>query len=282
MRVLIVTNNNNPRATGAAGMLADHLRVVGFAPQMPVADAQACGRAELAVSAAEIGEPLLAVALGGDGTMLKAFHALAGAQTPLLGVKFGRLGFLSGAVPEEMIDAVDAALAGDVRLERRTTVAAQIIMDGRTVGRYAAMNEIVIARASSARLVAMRVDVDGQTVCRLRGDGLVVSTATGSTAYALSAGGPIVAPDYAGLLVVPVAPHSLQSRPLLTGPSDVVEIALDDPARADAHVVVDGDLMPSRQPMDRIIVKRGDHDVTLVKLRGRDFYQTVAEEFFGG
>jgi NAD+ kinase len=155
-------------------------------------------------------------------------------------------------------------------------------MEGRSVGRYRALNEVVVARGASARVVALDVAVDGHRVFATRADGVIVATATGSTAYALSAGGPVVAPDFGGMVVVPVAPHTLQTRALVTGRADTVEITLPDPSRAEACVVVDGEATPCRRSIESVTVTRGDHDVLLVKLDGRDFYQTVAEEFFGG
>jgi NAD+ kinase len=249
---------------------------------MAVTDASECGLADLAIAPSEIGEPVLTVALGGDGTILKAVHLLGEVEVPLLGVKFGRLGFLSGASPGSIRQAIETVLAGEARMERRATLSAEVIMEGRNVGRYRALNEVVVSRGASARVVAIDVAVDGHRVISTRADGVVVATATGSTAYALSAGGPVVAPEFGGMVVVPVAPHTLQTRSLVTGNADVVEITLPDPSRADACVVVDGDPMPCRRSIERVSVSRGDHDVLLVKLDGRDFYQTVAEEFFGG
>ncbi len=281
MRVLIVPNTANPRAIDAVTQLVAWLSCAGVDPVLTNGDAAACGLPDLGVPPSEVGSPTLAVALGGDGTILKAFHALGDAEVPLLGVKFGRLGFLSGAVPDTMRESVEAALAGEARIERRATLQADVYMEGRATGSYRALNEVVVSRGSSARVIALRASVDGYAIAELRADGLVVATATGSTAYALSAGGPIVAPGFGGLVVVPVAPHTLQARALLTGPSDEIEIELSDPARSDACVVVDGDVAPSRRALERVVVRRGDRDLPLVKLHGRDFYETVADEFFG-
>jgi NAD+ kinase len=282
MRVLLVPNTANPAAVGAAVDVATWLAGRGLEPRLATADATECGLADLAVAPSDIGEPVLAVALGGDGTILKAVHLLGEVEVPVLGVKFGRLGFLSGAAPGSMRKAVETALAGEARLERRATLSAEVVMDGRSVGRYRALNEVVVSRGASARVVALDIAVDGHSVFTSRADGVIVATATGSTAYALSAGGPVVAPDFGGMVVVPVAPHTLAARSLVTGPADTVEITLPDPSRADACVVVDGEPAPCRRSIDRVTVARGDHDVLLVKLDGRDFYQTVAEEFFGG
>jgi NAD+ kinase len=282
MRVLLVPNTANPSAVSAAVELATWLTGRGMEPRLATADACECGLTDLGVLPTEIGEPVLTVALGGDGTILKAVHLLGEVEVPVLGVKFGRLGFLSGAAPGSMRQAVETALAGEGRLERRATLDAEVVMDGRSVGRYRALNEVVVSRGASSRVVALDVSVDGHRVFANRADGVVVATATGSTAYALSAGGPVVAPEFGGMVVVPVAPHTLASRSLVTGPADTVEITLPDPSRADACVVVDGDPTPCRRSIERVTISRGDYDVLLVKLDGRDFYQTVAEEFFGG
>jgi NAD+ kinase len=280
VRVLIVPNTANPEAVLAASELGIWLAGTGAEPVMAPPDAEASALHAYALPSSELGEVALAVALGGDGTILKAFHALGETEAPLLGVKFGRLGFLSGTSPATMREAVSAALAGESRIERRATLAAEVWMEGRQAGEYRAMNEVVVSRGSSARVISLDVAIDTHRVAAFRADGLVVATATGSTAYALSAGGPIVAPGFGGLVVVPVAPHTLSSRPIVTGVSDTVQITLSDPARAEACVIVDGDLAPCRRSLERVVVRRGDRDVLLVKQDGRDFYETLAEEFF--
>ncbi len=282
MRVLLVPNALNPAALAACAELATWLTGQGLEPVLTLADAQAAGMPSHGVPSSEIGEPALAVALGGDGTILKAFHTLPEMEIPLLGVKFGRLGFLSGAHPENMREAVEAALAGDAGVERRATLRAEVIIAERPAGTYRALNEVVLSRGGSARVIAFDVAIDGRRLAQHRADGIVIATATGSTAYALSAGGPIVAPGYGGMIVMPVAPHTLQSRALVTGPNETVELTLPDPARSEACFVVDGDLTPCRRSIDRVTISRGTHDCVLVKLSGRDFYDTVAEEFFGG
>ncbi|NTU71108.1 MAG: NAD(+)/NADH kinase [Coriobacteriia bacterium] len=282
MRVLLVPNIQNAAAVGATVELATWLIAEGFSPVLATEDARGVGLADLGVAPADIGEPVLVVALGGDGTILKAVHLLGAVEVPVIGIKFGRLGFLSGAPAGSMREAVSTALAGEARIERRATLLAEVVMDGRPVGRYRALNEIVVSRGASARVIALDLGIDGHPIARFRADGIIVSTATGSTAYALSAGGPIVAPGFDGMVVVPVAAHTLKARPIVTGSHEVVEISLPDPSRSDACLIVDGGLVPCRQTIDSVTVTRGSHDVLLVKLDGRHFYGTVADEFFGG
>ena len=281
MRVLLVPNTANPVAVAASVELATWLLGQGCTPILSSEDALGIGLPDYGIAANDIPEPVLVVALGGDGTILKAVHLLGDLEVPVLGVKFGRLGFLSGAAPGAMRSAVESALAGEACIERRATLRADVVMEGRTVGSYRALNEVVLSRGASARVVVIDVDIDGHRFARLRADGVIVATATGSTAYALSAGGPVVAPGFGGMVMVPVAPHTLSVRSLVTDAQAHIELSLPDPSRSEACVIVDGEVMPCRQAIERVSVSRGSHDVLLVKLDGRDFYETVSAEFFG-
>ncbi len=281
VRVLIVPNTANQRAVDAARELAEWLGSEGIQTVMTQPDADSCGLSDLGVGATEVGEPGLAVALGGDGTILKAVHVLGSANTPVLGVNLGRRGFLSGASAGSLQEAVASALAGDVVQERRATLHVRLWVGGRDSGGYIALNEVYVGRVASGRAVSLAISVSGKELMRFAGDGVVVATPTGSTAYALSAGGPVLAPDVCGNVVVAVAPHSLSTRPLVVGPSDVVEISLAGGERGEACVTVDGDAVPCRQPLDRVEVCRGEHEVLLVKLGGRDFYDVMRSEFLG-
>lgn len=282
MRVLLVPNTGNPVAVAAAKDLSVWLRVAGFEPVLVPEDAAACSLGECAVARSEVGEPALVVALGGDGTILKAVHLLGRVEVPVLGVNLGRLGFLSGATGDALRESVEAALAGEGRVERRGTLEATVHMGGREAGRYRALNEVYVGRSTTMRIIDIELAVNGTTMSRMRCDGIVVATPTGSTAYALSAGGPIVSPNVACALVVPVAPHTLASRTLVVGPSDHIELHLPNPARRDACVSIDGTLAPCRRDVESVSIVRGELDVLLVHLDGRDFYEVVRGEFFRG
>ncbi|MFU8890824.1 MAG: NAD(+)/NADH kinase [Anaerosomatales bacterium] len=282
MRVLLVPNPANPSAIASTTDLAGWLSATGFEPVLTADDATGCGLEEFGVSPREIGAPALVVALGGDGTILKAAHLLGPVEVPILGVNLGRLGFMAGTGTDDIRAAVAAALAGEGRVERRSTLAASVQMDGRVVGRYRALNEIYLGRTASMRVIDAELMINGILVSRMRCDGIITATATGSTAYALSAGGPIVSPDVACAVVVPVAPHTIAARALVVGPSDSVEIHLPNPQRRDACVAVDGELLPCRRDVESVSVARGEHDVLLLKLDGRDFYEVVGSEFLRG
>ena len=282
MRVLLVPNTGNPRALEAVRVLSSHLTENGHTPVLSSDDARATDLEAIAVSVSEMGVPDLAVALGGDGTILKAVHVLGGADAPILGLNLGRLGFLSGADGSDPVGAVDAALAGDGTLERRMTLSAAIVVGGRPAGAYRALNEVYVGRGSGHRAVEIAVHVGGEELQRFVCDGVIVATATGSTAYALSAGGPLMSPDAGGILLVPVAPHTLRARPLVLGPDAVVDLVLADPSRADGCIVVDGDTVPCRSALDRVTVRRDERDVTLVRLDGRSFHRVLRDTFLKG
>lgn len=281
VRILLVPNPANDRSVEAARAISAHLAGTGFTPVLVEEDAERCGLPLAGVSRAQLGKPELAIALGGDGTILKAVHLLGVSETPVLGINLGRLGFLSGATGDNLLESVTAALAGEARIERRETLEASVFVGGRSAGSYRAMNEIFIGRSGLARGVELELSVNGESLYRFICDGVVIATPTGSTAYALSAGGPIVSPDVRGLIFVPVAPHALGVRPMVFAPGDRVELSCPNPARADACLMADGDQVPCRTSLDRVEIRVGDHDVQLLKLDGRDFYATLTDTFLG-
>lgn len=282
MRILLVPNPANPRSVDAARLLAARLVALGYAPVLATSDADACDLGVYAIPRAEIGHPELVVALGGDGTILKAVHMLGVSEVPVLGVNLGRLGFLSGADGSVMDAAIESALAGEARVEHRQTIEASVEVGGRAAGRYRALNEVFIGRGGGSRGVELAVSVNDTQVGHWVCDGLIVATPTGSTAYALSAGGPLVSPEVRGMVLVPVAAHSLVARPFVAGPSDVVRVTCPNPARADACVSVDGDQIPCRTMLGGVEVRVGADDVRLMKLDGRDFYGVLAQTFLEG
>ncbi|MBN1192295.1 MAG: NAD(+)/NADH kinase [Coriobacteriia bacterium] len=281
MRILLVPNPANTRSVEATRAISEHLASMDYEPVLVEDDATRCGMPQAGVARAQLGDPELVIALGGDGTILKAVHLMGVSETPVLGVNLGRLGFLSGADGDRLLEAVDSALAGDVRIERHQTLEASVIAGGRGAGRYRVMNEVFIGRNGLSRGVELELSVNGEKLYRFICDGVVIATPTGSTAYALSAGGPIISPEVRGLLFVPVAPHALGVRPMVFAPGDRVSISCPNPVRADACVMADGDQVPCRTSLDSVEVWVGEHDIRLMKLDGRDFYSTLADTFLG-
>ena len=230
MKVLIVRNDYNVQATDASLLLATYLATqqVDYA----LVDSSELGHwaeGDGALSAHLIEGVDLAVALGGDGTILRVAHLAGTSGIPILGLNFGRLGFLANTSEDGVVAAVAAALSGDVVEERRTNLRVDVVCDGEVDpyedtadlgeggGRFPrkpifALNEVAVTRGAFGRMIDFELGISGAHIADMRGDGLVVATATGSTAYALSAGGPLVSPGFGGLVVVPLAPHSLRSR----------------------------------------------------------------------
>ena len=262
-----------PAARERARLLAARLAVAGIEAAVQPVD-------EPAAPAVDTRSLALAVPMGGDGTFLSAARALGFAPVPLLGFNYGDLGFLSGNPSRDELDLVVSALAGELPVERRSTLDARICaLDGSELS-ITALNEVAYTRGASGHVVEYTLGINGTPVARLRADGLVVSTATGSTAYALSAGGPIVSPGYTGLVAVPLAPHALGSRAIVTAPSDVVEVAMGGRNIEEASVFVDG-LALDVHGVSSITVTRGERELLLVQ-GGDDFFKSVSQVFFNG
>ncbi len=282
MRILIIPRSGNERATSVARDLATWADLQGHAAVLLPADAEACGLSERAVQPANLGTPDLIVALGGDGTILRAAHVLPDGAAPVLGINLGRLGFLAGADEAEAIDAVAAAVEGRALVEPKRELEAVVFSGGREIGCHRALNEVHVGRSDRGRVVELAVAVNDTELMRFMCDGVIVATPAGSTAYALSVGGPIVAPEVRGAVLVPVAPHTLAARTFITGPDDVIDITCPNPVRAEACVVVDGAGISCPEGLERVSVRLGSGEVRILRLHGRDFYDVVRRKFLGG
>lgn len=271
MKVLIVPSASQ-EAQNQARLLCARLAASGIdAAVQPVEETSA------PVVPAE--EMALVVPLGGDGTFLYAARLIDFAAVPILGFNYGTLGFLSGNPQRDKVELIADALAGDLLVEKRSTLDAVAIDSLGVEHRFTALNELAYTRGSSGRIVEYEYAVNGTRIAKLKADGLVVSTATGSTAYALSAGGPIVSPGYAGMVVVALAPHSLNARALVTAPSDVLEVHMLGRNLEEPSLFVDG------QPVEidgvkALTVQRGEREIRYVR-GGDDFFAAVAHTFYG-
>lgn len=275
-----------PRSAGAGG--ASTRPAAALAPKPP------------ALTPALLDSVELVISLGGDGTLLRAARIVGPREIPILGLSYGHLGFLTAANPADVniLDVVGDALAGEMHVSRRATLEAEIVPDpARATGAdgalsaaaggepapvvVSALNDLALTRGALGEMIEVEITVSGHRIDKLRGDGIVVSTATGSTGYALSAGGPIVSPDYAGMVCVPIAPHTIQARAFLTSPSDVVELALDYDRPAHASVQVDGQVIDTHGDIARVLVRRGRADVLLLDYGPESFYSSVSRVFYG-
>lgn len=318
MRILIARNNSNSKAMDASLLLATYLATQGVNYTLvDSSDLSYRGDHEELNEALALGVDM-AVVLGGDGTILRMAGQIGTSGVPILGINFGRLGFLANTSDEGVVAAVAAALAGDAVAEQRTNLRIDVVCEGerdiwgddadavgvsdeegideeepteeltisgfphgKSARTFFALNELAVTRGGHGRIIDFGLSISGAHIANMRGDGLVVATATGSTAYALSAGGPLVAPGFAGLVAVPLAPHTLHSRAMITAPSDVVEVDLSDNAdMREVTLFVDGELLEFERPVRRVYVRRGDAPTVLLRYQREGFYEHAARVFF--
>jgi len=218
----------------------------------------------------------LAIVMGGDGTMLNIARVFSPHHVPLIGVNQGRLGFLTDLTIDNMLDSVGAMLEGQFVTERRLLLSARVIRDHVEVFSGLAFNEVVVHRSQISSMIEFEVRVDGEYLSNQRADGLIVATPTGSTSYAMSAGGPILHPGLEVLELVPICPHTLSNRPIVVGASSVVEILMhrsyDIPVRLDSHTNFD------LQQNDKIVVTRHTDRAYLLHPLGHSYYHTLREK----
>jgi NAD+ kinase len=221
--------------------------------------------------------------LGGDGTLLRGARLLAGAETPILGVNLGRVGFLTTAARDSVAAAVEALAAGRYAIERRQVLRAAIRgADGSERSATHALNDVVVHKGGVARVVRLRVLIGKEEVGPYSADGIVVATPTGSTAYSLSAGGPIVVPGVEALVVTPICAHTLAVRPLVIPATSEVVIEPIAPWADDLLVSFDGQVGTTLVTGDRVEVRRADHRVLLVRLEGDSFFELMREKLHWG
>ena len=223
----------------------------------------------------------LVVAIGGDGTLLHAARHVAARDVPLVGINRGRLGFLTDVLPEQMLDAIDAILDGDYLAERRLMVAARLRENSDGDALFA-LNDVVLQKGDTGRLVDFRTEVDGTYVNTHRGDGLIVATPTGSTAYALSCSGPIIQPNVDALVMVPICPHTLSDRPLVLPSSSTIRITLDNDGGSVAHVVCDGEPLGRMNAGDTLTISLAREAVTLLHPRDYNYYELLRSKLNWG
>lgn len=245
-------------------------------PILPQDDAELVGRPDLAVDEGDFGPGLDAcLSIGGDGTMLRATSLVASHGVPLLGVNAGHLGYLTQVDPSQMQEALDQWIAGKLRIERRMMVEVWADDGATWVGR--ALNEAVVDRSESGRAVEVTVSIGGQEFITHLADGLIVATPTGSTAYSLSAGGPIVEPDFRTLLLTPIAAHTVFNRPMVLSPDTEIELTIE--GHRSAVVSLDGRQSLELAPGSSVRCRSSEVDAKFLVRGDRDFHHVLKEKF---
>ena len=264
--IVIVGRPDDPRVSEPAERLAAHLTKLGVS----LLPSDAIDKADLVI------------AIGGDGTILYASRLVRQAGTPILGVNKGRLGFLADVTPDEMIVSVEHVLRGDYSSDSRLLLEARLQRDagGETVA-YA-LNDVVLQRRETGRMVDFETRVAGRYVNTHSGDGLIVATPTGSTAYALSCGGPIIEPQLDVIVVVPVCPHTLTDRPIVISADQSIEVTLLQRDNTRAEITVDGFSLGDIKPNDKLLISAAKNRVTLVHPPSYDFYGILRSKLLWG
>jgi len=214
------------------------------------------------------------VVLGGDGTLLSVARLMKGRDVPILGVNLGGLGFLSEVTIEEMLPVLEQVLDGDYEIDRRMMLKAQILRQGTCITEESLLNDVVINKSALARILTLEVRVDCDYLTTFQADGLILSTPTGSTAYSLAAGGPIIYPTLSSILLTPICPHTLTNRPIILPVNSTVEVTLRSEQR-DAYVTLDGQLGLPFLENDVAKIQQSDYTVPLVKSPCKDYFQVL-------
>lgn len=290
-----------PGKERAPGLLRQLVALAGESQITVLLESEAAAmieREDLAAPIEELAACDVVIVLGGDGAVLLAARAAAPHRTPVLAVDLGRLGFLSAVRPDELADAFDLLLRDGFEIEERMMLDAQVLRDeenGRNgdakkvsrripIGGGIGLNDAVVAKSAIARILKLSIYVEGDLVAETRADGLIISTPTGSTAYALSAGGPIVHPAVPLLLICPICPHSLAQRPFIVGPDEVVEVRADwegdevAPGELEAMLTIDGQVGVILQPGDMVRVRRSEHKARLLRRPSEIFYDRLRQK----
>ncbi|MCB1676827.1 MAG: NAD(+) kinase [Halioglobus sp.] len=240
-------------------------------------------RSDLLASRDEIGQRAdLVIVVGGDGSLLSAARTLAKHETPVIGVNRGRLGFLTDIAPDEIAQQVPAILDGHYEAENRFLLDASVRRDGKVVGRADALNDVVVNSGTSAQMIEFELHIDNSFVYRQRADGLIVSTPTGSTAYSLSGGGPIMHPTLDAVVLVPMFPHALTSRPIVVDGDSEIRVDILQRNRIHPPVTCDGQVNMTARPGDSVHITKKPHRLTLLHPVGHSFYASCRDKLRWG
>jgi NAD+ kinase len=216
------------------------------------------------------------IVLGGDGTLLSAARDMAAGpgQVPILGVNLGGLGFLTEITLEELYPALENILHGKEKIEKRMRISAKVLRQENAVGGYFVLNDVVITKSVLARIINLRNHIDGAYVTTYRGDGIIISTPTGSTAYSLAAGGPIIYPAMESILITPICPHTLTNRPLLIPDHATIEFILES-EESDVSLTLDGQVGFPLRPFDRVIITKAKDPVLFIRSPFKEYFEIL-------
>jgi NAD+ kinase len=277
---LLVTHTGRPLNVEHARSVARDLLNAGFHVRAIADEAYEMDLPDVAlINGARAADGVeIVFALGGDGTLLRAAQLARPAKAPLLGINLGKVGFLAEVEPADLDSAVRQVVGHDYTVDERLTLDVRVEQDGEVIAEDWALNEASVEKAARERMLDLRVDVDGRPLSRYGCDGVVCATPTGSTAYAFSAGGPVVWPEVEALLLVPISAHALFNRAVVTGPTSTITVTVD-PHSTGAVLCCDGRRVCEVSPGARVTVYRGILPVRVVRLRPAPFTDRLVAKF---
>ena len=222
----------------------------------------------------------LAITLGGDGTLLSCARMLAqssvrGAEVPILAVNMGDFGFITEVSRSELLDTWEKYLAGRLSIGERVMLSVAVVRDGKEIGTFLGLNEAVIGIGGISRMIRLKIYFSDQYLGRYRADGVIVATPTGSTAYSMAAGGPILHPEMEAFILTPICPFSLSNRPTVVPASVVLRIEVEEPQKAETVLTIDGQETFFLHPRDRVIIRRAEQKTLIVRTDRRGFYEVL-------
>lgn len=283
-RIALVGKVEDARVADSMTALARHLRSRGLVvlvdtsitvTDLPM-DVERRQAPELATDAD------LIVAIGGDGTMLYAAQLAIGRDIPLLGINRGRLGFLTDVSPDEMLESFDTILQGRYETDARNLLEARLTRAEGPVAIRLALNDVVVQRHESGRMVELETWIGGRFVNTHGGDGLVIASSTGSTAYALSCGGPIIHPSLDAVVIAPISPHTLSDRPIVVGRNNRVEVRLVERSATRAQITCDGMLLGDLDASSSLVIEPAASGITLLHPPGYDYFRLLRSKLHWG
>jgi len=221
------------------------------------------------------------IVLGGDGTLISVARLIGGRGTPILGVNLGSLGFLTEVTLDEVYPLLEKILLGEMRIDERWTLEVSVQRGDRELTKYTVLNDVVINKGALARMILMETVIDGKYLNTYRADGLIISTPTGSTAYSLSAGGPIIHPKVGAIIISPICPHTITNRPIVVRDDVMVEVTLRS-ENEDVLVTLDGQEGYPLQYLDKVVVKKSTNFIRLITSPDKDYYEVLRQKLRWG
>ena len=273
-KVGIIAKRNAPEAIDASGKLMEWLKSRGIEVILDEALTKKVTGEEGTFSEAGLSQVGLLVVLGGDGTLLSAARLIGNGEVPVLGVNVGGLGFLSAFSLDELYPVLEKILSEDYETEKRMMLSTSVVRKGAILAEYPVLNDVVINKAAIARIIDLETSIDDHYLTMFKADGLIVSTPTGSTAYSMAAGGPIVFPSLQTIMLTPICPHTLTNRPILVHDSAEIKVTIKS-QNEDIFLTFDGQVGQSLKADDVVKIRKSEHAVQLVKSPFKDYFEVL-------